>query len=136
MVWLRLFMSLIPRGIMQSASFLHEVRRVARRRFIMKVSNVDVTRKPTKEQIEMLNKVAGRPVTFDEDARELTEEELAKFKRVSEERRNERRKQIVTLRVSPATLAKAKSLGTGYSGVLSRMLDMCLNDPELIKKCL
>lgn len=102
----------------------------------MKVSNVDVTRKPTKEQIEMLNKVADRPVTFDEDARELTEEELAKFKRVSEERRNERRKQIVTLRVSPNTLAKAKSLGVGYSGVLSRMLDMCLNDPELIKKCL
>ena len=102
----------------------------------MKVSNVDVTRKPTKEQIEMLNKVADRPVTFDEDARELTEEELAKFKRVSEERRNERRKQIVTPRVSPSTLTKAKSLGAGYSGVLSRMLDMCLNDPELIKKCL
>lgn len=102
----------------------------------MKVSNVNVARKPTKEQIEMLNKVADRPVTFDEDARELTEEELAKFKRVSEERRNERRKQIVTLRVSPTTLAKAKSLGAGYSGVLSRMLDMCLNDPELIKKCL
>ena len=28
----------------------------------MKVSNVDVTRKPTKEQIEMLNKVADLPL--------------------------------------------------------------------------
>ena len=68
MVLLRLCMSLIPSEIGRFASSLREAQHGERRRFIMKVSNVDVTRKPTKEQIEMLNKVADRPVTFDEDA--------------------------------------------------------------------
>ncbi len=102
----------------------------------MKVSNFDVTQAPTKEQIEMLKQAADRPICFDEDCPELSEADLAQFKKISDERKNERRKQTVTLRVSPSTLAKAKSLGAGYSGVLSRMLDLCLNDPDIIKRCL
>lgn len=102
----------------------------------MKVSNFDVTQAPTKEQIEMLKQAADRPIFFDEDCPELSEADLAQFKKISDERKNERRKQTVTLRVSPSTLAKAKSLGAGYSGVLSRMLDLCLNDPDIIKRCL
>lgn len=102
----------------------------------MKISNIDVEKNPSKEQIEMLELAALQQPGFDEDCPELTEEELAKFQRISEERKRERRKQVLTLRVSPATLAKAKSLGAGYSGVLSRMLDICLDDPEMIRRCL
>lgn len=102
----------------------------------MKVSNVDVKKTPTKEQIDMLERAAKLPICFDEDCPELSEEELSKFRRISDVRKNERRKQVISLRVSASTLARAKALGTGYSGVLSRMLDMCLSDPELIKRCL
>ncbi len=102
----------------------------------MIVTNIDVKKAPTKKQIKMLEEAAKRPICFDEDCPELSDEDLTKFKKISDERKCERRKQIVTLRVSPVTLAKAKSLGSGYSGVLSRMLDFCLNDPDIIKKCL
>ena len=45
--------------------------------------NMDVHRTPTKEQLEILKEVVERPIVFDEDSRELSEEELAKFRRVS-----------------------------------------------------
>lgn len=102
----------------------------------MIISDIDVKKAPTIEQIKMLEQAARLPISFDEDCPELSEEELAKFRRISDERKNERRKQVITLRVSSSTLAKAKALGSGYSGVLSRMLDMCLSDPEIIKRCL
>lgn len=102
----------------------------------MKAYNIDVKRNPTKEQIDMLERAAKLPICFDEDSPELSEEDLSQFRHISDIKKSERRKQVISLRVSASTLAKAKSLGTGYSGVLSRMLDMCLSDPELIKRCL
>ena len=89
---------------------------------------------PTEEQIKMLEEAAAKPASFDEDCPELTAEELAQFRRVSEERRETRRKQTVTLRLSPQALQKAKSLGKGYTGVLSRILESALNDNEVIKR--
>lgn len=44
--------------------------------------NVNVHRLPTKDQVDMLKEVAERPIVFDEDSRELSVEELAKFRRV------------------------------------------------------
>lgn len=102
----------------------------------MKVSNVDVKKAPTKEQLKMLEKAKKRKISFDKDSPELSEEDLAKFRKISDERKLERRKQVITLRVSSSTLTKARALGSGYSGVLSRMLEVCLNDPNMIKRCL
>lgn len=31
---------------------------------------------------------------------------------------------------------KAKKLGRGYNGILSRLLDMALSNPDMVKKCL
>jgi uncharacterized protein (DUF4415 family) len=58
------------------------------------------------------------------------------FKKAAEKRREERKKQVLTLRVSTDTLNKAKSLGKGYTGILSRLIELALNDPDMIKKCL
>lgn len=66
----------------------------------------------------------------------MTPEQLTQFRKAAEAKRQERQKQVVSLRVSNETMTKAKALGKGYSGVLSRMLDYCLNNPEIIKKCL
>ncbi len=88
------------------------------------------------EQIKKIEDLDNRPVVFDEDSRELTDEELSEFKRVSDIRREERRKQVVTLRLSPQALSKAKSLGKGYTSVLSRLLEEALNDKDMIRRCL
>ena len=102
----------------------------------MKKYNLDQNSKLTDEQILELKEAAMRPFSFDEDCPELTDEELAQFKRISEINKEERRKQSVTLRLSPRALKKAKSLGEGYTSVLSRILETALDDNDLLKKSL
>lgn len=87
----------------------------------------------TQEEIEMLEKASKMPIVFDEDSPELTREELKGFRRVSEENRQERNKQTVTLRLSPQALRKARSLGKGYTSVLSRILEGALSDNDVIR---
>ena len=95
--------------------------------------NIDVAQQPTQEQIAMLKRAAEMPFPADSEYPEFTDEELRQFTRISEERRSDRQKQTVTLRLSPQALKKAKSLGKGYTSVLSRILEWALDDPEIIK---
>ena len=90
----------------------------------------------TDEQRNLLNNIEKKSVVIDGDRPELTTEELMEFRRVADIRKEERRKQTVTIRLSPQALSKAKSLGKGYTSVLSRILEMALNDNEMIKRCL
>ena len=92
--------------------------------------------KLTEEQIQMIQEAAKRPVVFDEDNPELTDEQLAGFRKVHEQNQKERKRQNVTLRLTPETIRKAKSLGKGYSGILSRIVENTLNDPVALKKYL
>lgn len=97
------------------------------------IKNIDVTRKPTPEQIKMLEKARKLPVFEDDEYPVFTEEELSKFKRISDEKKIGRQKQTVTLRLSGQALNKAKSLGKGYTSILSRILESALEDPEFVK---
>lgn len=97
---------------------------------------IDITKPLTPEELEMLKEAEAAPIVFDEDCPELTEEQLSEFHRVSEIRKEERRKKTVTIRLSSKSLAKAKSLGKGYTSVLSRILEEALDDDDLIRKCL
>jgi uncharacterized protein (DUF4415 family) len=97
---------------------------------------IDVSKKPTESQIRMLEELDAKPITFDEDCPQLSDAELAQFRRITDIRNEERKKQTVSLRLSPQALRKAKSLGKGYTSVLSRILEAALNDNELIKRSL
>ncbi len=92
--------------------------------------------KLTPEQLSMMQAAIDAPVIYDEELPKQTAEQLAQFRRLSEIKRAERRKQNVTLRLSSVALEKARSLGKGYTSVLSRILENALNDPELIRKYL
>ena len=94
---------------------------------------IDLDKPLTAEQKQLLEALKTRPVQPDEDCPELTADQLRQMVRVSEMRREERRKQTVTLRLSPQALQTAKSLGKGYTSVLSRILESALTDAELIK---
>ena len=91
-------------------------------------------RKPTAKELKEVEEASQKPVTFDEDCPELTPQQLSEFKRISDIKRDERKKQTVTIRISPQAMKKAKSLGKGYTSVLSRILENALNDNELIKR--
>ncbi|MEG0771518.1 MAG: BrnA antitoxin family protein [Clostridia bacterium] len=101
----------------------------------MKISkNIDFDKKLSPKQLETLQKMDTSPVVPDEDCPEFSEAELLQFKRISTDRQSDRNKQTVTLRLSPQALQKAKSLGKGYTSVLSRILETALASPETIKR--
>jgi uncharacterized protein (DUF4415 family) len=101
---------------------------------VTKIFEIDVTKGPTPEQIAMLKKAAILPVRPDDDCPEFTEEELKLFRRVADEKNADRQKQTVTLRLSPRALRKARSLGKGYTSVLSRILESALDNPETMNR--
>lgn len=112
-------------------------RKATERENIMKVKyELDEGKQLTKKQKQMLEGLRQRPDTFDDDNPELTTEQLEEFRRISEIKRNERKKQTVSIRLSPGSLRKARSLGKGYTSVLSRILEETLNDNESLKRFL
>ena len=60
--------------------------------------------KPTAEQIREVREAAARPITPDEDAPELTPEQLAEMAAIARERRAGTVKPVIALRISPETL--------------------------------
>lgn len=86
-----------------------------------------------KKQIEELDK---RPIVFDEDCPELTDQQIKEIAAMAAQQRAERRRPLLTVRVKPETLEKVKALGKGYTGIVGRLVDMAVNNPELLKRCL
>jgi hypothetical protein len=54
----------------------------------------------------------------------------------TKERKRQEKKEVVALCVRPATLERAKSVGKGYTGFMSRLLDLAIMDPEMVQKAL
>lgn len=90
----------------------------------------------TEDQILMVREAAKRPLAADDDNPELTDEQLALFRRVHESRQADRKRQNITLRLTPQAIQKAKALGKGYSGILSRIVESVLDDPAMLSKYL
>ena len=72
----------------------------------------------------------------DQHTASLTKEEYAKLAEIARQKRSEQKKVVVSIRISPDTLEKAKATGKGYTGFLSRLLDNAINDPEMVEKSL
>lgn len=95
---------------------------------------IDINKPLSEEQKKMLRELENIPVVPDEDCPELTDEQLAKFAAAARERnRKMQNKQTVAIRLSPQALQKAKSLGKGYTTILSRIVEAALADNEIIK---
>ena len=92
---------------------------------------IDVSQPLTPEQIKMLEEVEKRPIVFDEDCPELTDEQLRKGYRASN-----RHKQSVNIEVSQKTMEKIKALGNSSPSILSKLFEMAINDKDMLKKCM
>lgn len=97
----------------------------------IKYSDINTTL--SAKEIKQLEKAKTKAVVYDEDSPELSDEELQQFKRINSLSRN---KETISMRISPSTLKKAKRYGKGYTSFLSRLLDLAIDDPEMVKKCL
>ena len=98
-----------------------------------KLNIKELNKELSMDELSELDAAAALPPVFDNDSPEMTAEMLLQFKRV---RQGERNNQTVSLRLSPATLKKAKMYGKGYTSFLSRLLDEAIKDDSLVRKCI
>lgn len=84
----------------------------------------------------MLYATDGKPIAIDDECPELTEDQFKRFSAMLAEKKAKGKTQIVSIRLHSDTLEKAKSLGAGYSGVLSRIVEYGLNNPDILEKCI
>jgi hypothetical protein len=91
----------------------------------------DIKSELTADEKNEINALDSRPITYDNDCPKLTIDQIKQFKNM-----DEASSQTVSIILSPQTMSKAKALGNGYTSVLSKILDIALNDDELVKKCL
>ena len=100
---------------------------------MVKMTLNDLNTELTEEELFELEEAEKKEPVFDDESPLLMKEQLMQFKRINHENRT---KPTISLRVSPATLKKAKQYGKGYTGFLSRLLDAAIDDEELLRKCL
>ena len=87
----------------------------------------------------MLKDLETRPIMFDEDCPELTEEDLKRAYRVKDGRPlgEPGGKENVTLSVPAWVLGKAKALGKAADpSFLARVLENAMHNPQIIRESL
>lgn len=77
----------------------------------------------TPEEIANLEAAEKMPITFDEDRPEMTSDMLKQFHRMDN----------VTIKISPSNMKKIRALGSDPVRVLSRLIDLALDDADLVK---
>lgn len=100
---------------------------------MVKMTLNDLNTELTEEELRELDEAEKKEPVFDDDSPLMMKEHLIQFKRINHESRV---KPTISLRISPATLKKAKQYGKGYTGLLSRLLDAAIDNEELVRKCI
>ncbi len=77
----------------------------------------------TPEEIADLEAAEKMPITFDEDRPEMTSDMLKQFHRMDN----------VTIKISPSNMKKIRALGSDPARILSRLIDLALDDADLVK---
>ncbi len=77
----------------------------------------------TPEEIADLEAAEKMPITFDEDRPEMTSDMLKQFHRMDN----------VTIKISPSNMKKIRALGSDPVRVLSRLIDLALDDADSVK---
>ena len=104
------------------------------------VSTIKVGQKPTKEELKQMKEeiraAKKLPPIYDPECPPSTPEALAEFAAMARERKKNGRSPlpIVALRIQPDVLAKYKSLGRGYSGIMADVLKLAADNPEMLSK--
>ena len=86
----------------------------------------------SEESVNRLKALDDRQIDYSDDpARTL--EEIEEGIRLAKEMR---KKQMVSLRLQTSTIKWWRSLGSGYTTIMSRLLDEARKHPEWVKMCL
>ena len=72
------------------------------------------------------------PPVYDPDCPPLTPEALKEFAQLAAERNRRKKKQSVTIRVTPDVLENYKTMGDGYTGIMADVLKYALDNPGIL----
>ena len=78
----------------------------------------------------------SKKIIYDDDSPKYSREELEQMIRNTREKGMDRRKYGISLRLDPESLELAKTYGTGYTSLLSKIIYFGIRDPEILKKAL
>ena len=92
--------------------------------------------KPTKKQIEELEKAKSFPIADDPDSPVYSKEELKEMIRKTKEQGMDKRKYGVSVRLDQESIDIAKAYGSGYTSLLAKIIYIGLRDPEILKKAI
>jgi len=95
-------------------------------------STVAVGQKPPKDIIKAARKAARYPINYTEDCPPSSPEALKEFAQLAAERNRQKRKRSITIRVNPDILEKYKTMGSGYTGIMSDVLRYAANNPSVL----
>ena len=97
-------------------------------------STVRVGEKPPKEVVKRLRQAARRPINYTEEAPRSSPEALKEFAQLAAERNQRKKKQSITIRVSPDVLESYKTMGNGYTGIMADVLKYAVNNPTVLSE--
>jgi len=95
-------------------------------------STVRVGEKPPKEVVRRLRQAAKRPINYTKDAPRSSPEALKEFARLAAERNRRKKKKTITIRITPDVLESYKTMGNGYTGIMSDVLQYAVNNPAVL----
>ena len=99
-------------------------------------STVKVGQKPPEEVIQRVRKAIREarkaPEVYDPDCPPSSPEALKEFAHLAAERNRRKRKQAVTIRVTPDVLESYKTMGDGYTGVMADVLKYAIKNPNIL----
>ena len=91
---------------------------------------------PDATAIAQVKKAYEYPIAPDDDAPAFTCEEMIEMIKATEDLRNSRKKEVVTLRLPVSVINQAKAVGKGYTGFLSRLIENAIKDKDMVAKSL
>jgi len=95
-------------------------------------STVKVGEKPPKEVIKRLKAAARKPIRYTENCPPSSPEALKEFAQLAAERNRRKKKQTITIRIAPDVLESYKTMGSGYTGIMSDVLQYAVKNPSVI----
>jgi uncharacterized protein (DUF4415 family) len=95
-------------------------------------STVKVGQKPPKEVIQEIRRAARKPIRYTEDCPPSSPEALKEFAQLAAERNRRKKKRTITIRIAPDVLESYKTMGSGYTGIMSDVLQYAVKNPSVI----
>ena len=95
-------------------------------------STVWVGQKIPKDVIKRVKKAARKPIRYTEDCPRSTPEALKEFAQLAAERNRRKKKKLITIRIAPDVLESYKTMGDGYTGIMSDVLRYAVNNPAIL----